>query len=129
MAVDYFISKLEVSLLEDMTTGALSAAIQDIISTNGWATRKVLIDPGSLLITAVQDTSGVVADLKDKEENHEEATVDNQQAEELLKGLRNEGFEVKIPFSKASFHQAKIESIIGSFKTVFKADNFLELPP
>ena len=75
MAVDYITSKLEVSPLKDMTTGALSPAIQDIISTNKWATRKVLIDPGSLLITAVQDTSGAVADLKDEEENHEEATV------------------------------------------------------
>ena len=72
-----------------MKTGALSPAIQDIISTNKWATRKVSIDPGSSLITAVQDTSGAVADLKDEEENHEEATVDNQQAKEMLKGLRN----------------------------------------
>ena len=57
LCVDYFTSKLEVSPLEDMTTGSLSAAIQDIITVNGWATRKVLIDPGSSLITAVQDTS------------------------------------------------------------------------
>ena len=114
--MDYFISKLEISPLEDMTTRALSAAIQDIITTNGWGTRKISIDPGSLLITAVQDTSGADADLKDEEEVHEQATVDNQQAKELLKGLRNEGFEIKIPFSKASFHQA-----IGSFKVCLKA--------
>ena len=47
--------------------------------------------------------------------------MDSQKAKELISGLRNEGFEVKIPFSKASFHQAKIESIIGSFKTAFRA--------
>jgi hypothetical protein len=47
--------------------------------------------------------------------------VDSQQAKELITGLRNEGFEVKIPFSKPSFHPAKVESIIGSFKTAFKA--------
>ena len=110
--MDYFTSKLEVSSLEDMTTGSLSAAIQDIITTNGWATRKLSIDPGSSLVTAVQDTSEAVADLKDEEEDHEEATVDKQRAKELLNGLRNEGFEIKIPFGKASFHQAKIKSII-----------------
>jgi hypothetical protein len=33
--VDYFTSKLEVSPLEDFKTGALSAAIQDIITING----------------------------------------------------------------------------------------------
>ena len=121
LCVDYFISKLDVSPLEDMTTGALSEAIQDIITVNGWATRKVSIDPGSSLITAVQDTSGAIADLQDEEETHEEATVDSKKAKEMISTLRNEGFEVKIPFIKASFHQAKVESIIGSFKTAFKA--------
>ena len=120
-AVDYFTSKLEVSPLEDMTTASFSAAIQDIITTNGWATRRLSIDPGSSLVTAVQDTSEAVADLKNEEDNHEEATVDIQQARELLNGLRREGFEIKIPFSKASFHQAKIESIIKSFKVCLKA--------
>ena len=119
--MDYITSKLEVSLLEDMTTGALYAAIQVIISTKVWATHKVAIDPGSSLITAVQDTGGAVADLQDEVETHEEATVDSQQAKELIVGLRNERFETKIPFSKASFNQARIESIIGSFKTAFKA--------
>ena len=65
----------------------LSVAILDIITTNGWGTRKILIDPRSLLMTAVQDTSGALADLKDEEDGHEEATVDNQQAKELIKGL------------------------------------------
>ena len=106
LCVDYFTSKLEVSTLEDMTIGAPSAAIQDMITFNGWATRNVSIDPGLSLIKAVQDTSGAVADLQDEEETHEEATVDSQQAKELFAGLRNEGFDIKIPFSKASFHQA-----------------------
>ena len=104
-----------------MTNGALSAVIQDIITTNGWATHNILIDPGSSLITAVQDTSGAVADLKDQDDGHEDATVDNQQTRELLKGLRNEGFEIKTPFGKASFHQAKIELIFKSFKVCLKA--------
>ena len=119
LCVDYFTNKLEVSPLEDMSTGALFAAIQDIITVNQWATRKVFIDPGSSLITAVQDTSKAVADLQDEGEANQEETVDIQKAKELISVLRNEGFEVKIPFSKASFHQAKIESIIGSFKTAF----------
>ena len=89
LCVDYFTSKLEVSPLEDITKGALSAAIQDIITVNGWATRKISIDPGSSLITAVQDTNGAVADLQDEEETHEEATVDSQKAKELISGLRN----------------------------------------
>ena len=81
-----------------MTTGALSSAIQDISTTTGWASRHILIDPGLSLITAVQDTSGVVADLQDQDDGHEDTTVDNQHT--------REGLEIKIPFSKASFNQA-----------------------
>ena len=121
LAVDYFTSKLEVSPLEDMTTGSLSAAIQDIITANGWATRNLSIDPGSSLVTAVRDTSEAVAELRDEEDDREEPPEDIPQAKELLKGLRNDGFVVKKPFSKASFHQAKIESVIKSFKICLKA--------
>ena len=108
LAVDYFTSGLEVSPLEDMTTGALSSAIQDIITTTGWATRRISIDPGSSLIPAVQDTSGAVADLEDHDDGHQPTTVTTRHTRDLLKGLKNEGFEIKIPISKASFHQAKI---------------------
>ena len=120
LAVDYFTSKLEVSPLEDMTTGSISSAIQDIIIANGWATRRLSIDPGSSLVTAMRDTSEAVADLKDEEDYHEEA-VDIHQAKELINGLEKEGFTIKIPFAKASFHQSKIESTIKSFKVCFKA--------
>ena len=108
LAVDYFTSGLEVSPLEDMTTGALSSAIKDIITTTGWATRRISIDPGSSLITAVQDTSGAVADREDHDDGHQPTTVTTQQTRDLLKGLEIEGFKIKIPISKASFHQTKI---------------------
>ena len=75
LAVDYFTSRLEVSPLEDMTTGALSSAIQDILTSTGWSTRKISIDPGSSLITATEDTSGAVADLQDQAGGHEDNTA------------------------------------------------------
>ena len=121
LAIDYFTSKLEVSPLEDMTTGSISAAIQDIIIANGWSTRRLSLDPGSSLVTAVQDTSEAVADLQDEEKDHDEETVDNHQARALIDGLKREGFTIRIPFTKASFRQSKVESIIKSFKVCFKA--------
>ena len=66
LAINYFTSRLDVSPLEDMTTGALSSAIQDIITSTGYSTRRISIDPGSSLVTAIEDTSGAVADLQDK---------------------------------------------------------------
>ena len=75
LAIDYFTSKPEVSPLEDMTTGSISAAIQDIIIANGWSTRRLSLDPGSSLVTAVRDTSKAVADLQDEEKDHDEEAV------------------------------------------------------
>ena len=59
----------------------------------------------------MQDTSGAVVNLQNHDDGHEDTTVANQQTRDLIKGLMNEGFKIKILFSKASFHQAKIESI------------------
>ena len=129
LAVNYFTSRLEVSPLENMTTGALSSAIQDIITTTGWATRHISIDPGSSLTPAAQETSGAVANLQDQDDGHDDTTVDNQQTRDLIKGLKNKGFKIKIPFSKALFHQAKLLSIIKSFKVCLKAAQLPESSP
>ena len=66
LAIDYFTSRLDVSPLEDMSTGALSSAIQDVITSTGYSTRRISIDPGSSIITAVEDTNEAVADLQDQ---------------------------------------------------------------
>ena len=111
LAIDYFTSRLDVSPLEDMSTGALSSAIQDIITSIGYSTRRISIDPGSSLVTAVADTSEAVADLQDQAddpaEDHQDQLVTAQQNSELIQGLRNEGFEIKKPFSKRSQSQSK----------------------
>ena len=87
-----------------MTTGSLSSAIQDIISSTGYSTKRISIDPGSSLVTAVEDTSRAVADLAGQEDDpardHQDQIVTAKQNSELIQGLRNEGFEVKKPFLK-----------------------------
>ena len=92
LAIDYFTSRLDVSPLEDMSTGALSSAIQDIITSTGYSTRRISIDPGSSLITAVEDTSEAVADLQDQAddpaEDHQDQLVTAQQNRELIQGLK-----------------------------------------
>ena len=79
LAIDYFTSRLDVSPLEDMSTGALSSAIQDIITSTGYSTKRISIDPGSSLVTALEDTSEVVADLQDQgddpAEDHQDQLV------------------------------------------------------
>jgi hypothetical protein len=108
-----------------MSTGSLSSAIQDIISSTGYSTKRISIDPGSSLVTAVENTSKAVADLAGQEDgparDHQDQIVTAKQNSELIQGLRNEGFEVKKPFSKRSQSQSKIESVIKSFKICLKA--------
>ena len=93
LAIDYFTSRLDVSPLEDITTGALSSAIQDVITSTGYSTRRISIDPGSSLITAVEDSSEAVADLQDQAddqaEDHQNQLVTAQQNSELIQGLKN----------------------------------------
>ena len=112
LAIDYFTSRLDVSPLENMSTGALSSAIQDIITSTGYSTKHISIDPGSSLVTAVEDTSKAVADLggqdDDPAEDQQDQLVTAQQNSELIQGLRNEGFEIKKPFSKRSQSQSKV---------------------
>ena len=112
LAIDYFTSRLDVSPLENMTTGSLSSAIQDIISSTGYSTKRISIDPGSSLVTAVEDTSKAVADLGGQDDgpagDQQDQIVTAQQNSELIQGLKNEGFEIKKPFSKRSQSQSKI---------------------
>ena len=83
LAIDHFTSRLDVSPLEDMTTGALSSAIQDVITSTGYSKRRISIDPGSSLITSVEDTSEAVAALQDQDddqaEDHQDQPVTAQQ--------------------------------------------------
>ena len=50
LAIDYFTSRLDVSPLENMSTGTLPSAIQDIITSTGYSTKRISIDPGSSLV-------------------------------------------------------------------------------
>ena len=78
-AIDDFTSRLELSPLEDMTTGYLSSAIQDIITSTGWSTRRISINPGSSLVTSVEDTSAAVEDLHDQADDHQDPAITTQQ--------------------------------------------------
>ena len=96
-----------------MTTGALSSAIQDIITTTGWAIRRISIDPGSSLITAVEDTSGAVADLQDHDDGHQDPAVPTKKTRDLIKGLKNEGLRSKSRSVKLHSNKLKLNLLQG----------------
>ena len=80
LAIVYFTSRLDMSPVENMSTGALSSAIQDIIISTGYSTKRISFDLRSSLVTAVQDTSEAVADLEADEtaEDHQDQLVTAQ---------------------------------------------------
>ena len=45
LAVDYFTSRVELSVLEDMTTESVTAALQEILAVQGWNTKKLSLNP------------------------------------------------------------------------------------
>ena len=57
LAVDYFASLVELSVLEDMTTKSVTAALQEIIAVQGWKTKKLSLNSGSSLVPAVTNTN------------------------------------------------------------------------
>ena len=75
-----------------------------------------------------------VAALQDQTDEHQDvlqAQVDDYegQAFNVIKDLKEQGFEIKKPFAKNSWKKGKLESIIKSFNDVSMSGNCLVLPP
>ena len=126
LAIDYFTSRLECAALEDMTTGPVSAAIQEKISSNGWQPSKILINQGLSLVTGVEETSVDVAALQDQDHQHQDTWQGQEddhegQAVQVIRDLKEQGFEVRKLFTKASWRENKIECMIKAFKKCFYA--------
>ena len=57
VALDYFISQIEESFLEDMSTESVTTALYEGKATQGWKTKIISLDPGSSLVPVVKRTS------------------------------------------------------------------------
>ena len=89
LAVDYYTSRLECAALEDMTTGSVSNAIQEIVSSNGWQPSKISIDPGLSLITGVEQKNVDVAALQDQDQDQQGQVDDHEgQAVQVIRDLK-----------------------------------------
>jgi hypothetical protein len=123
LGVDIFSHRVEVALLDSMTTDSLTSGLAEIMSATGWRTRHIALDPGSSLLPAAHRTARLI---QEDDEEPAEAEDDGEglqpeAAAELLEGLRQSGFKVRTPFTKASWKQAKIESSIRIFKRTLTA--------
>ena len=117
-----------------MTTGPVSAAIQEKISSNGWQPSKILINQGLSLVTGVEETSVDVAALQDQDHQHQDTWQGQEddhegKAVQVIRDLKEQGFEVRKPFTKASWRQSKIECIIKAIKDASMPASYLALAP
>ena len=122
VCLDYFTSRVETAILEDMSTESVTSALHEILSTQGWRTKRISLDPGSSLVPAIVKTSKEIQEIAEEEdvqENPEE--IDEEVAVTLVTGLRKEGWTVRTPYATSSWRQAKVESSIKTFKRTFKA--------
>ena len=120
LAIDCYASRLKCAALEDLTSGSVSAAIQEIVSSTGWNTKKISIDPRLSLVTGVEGTGVDVAAHQDQNNEHQDTLqgqVDDYggQAAQVIRNHREQGFEVNKPYAKNSCKQVKIESMIKTF--------------
>jgi hypothetical protein len=113
-----------------MTTGPVSAAIQEKISSNGWQLSKILINQGLSLVTGVEETSVDVAALQDQDHQHQDTgqgLEDDHEgkAVQVIRDLKEQDFEVRKLSTNASWHQSKIESMIKAFKNASMPASYL----
>jgi hypothetical protein len=126
LGICYFSHRVEVSELDDMSTGSMITGLAEIQSRNGWQCRNIALDPGSSLLPAVQRTSDHLRQEDDDEGadddvGQEQEGVSPQAAAALLAGLRDQGMVVRPAFTQASWRQGKIESTIKIFKRCLQA--------
>ena len=74
VCLDYFTSRVECGVLEDMTTGSVTSALHEILATQGWRSKKISIDPDSSLVPAIVKTSKEIQEIAEEEENVQERT-------------------------------------------------------
>ena len=85
--------------------------MHEILSTQGWRTKRISIDPGSSLVPAIVKTSKEIQQIAEEKEDVQEKTeeVDENVAVALVTGFGKEGWTVRTPYVTASWRQAKVE--------------------
>ena len=113
---------METAILEDMPTESVTSALHEILSTQGWRTKRISIDLGSSLVPAIVKTSKEIQEIAEEEDVQEtQEEVDEEVAVTLVTGLRKEGWTVRTLYATSNWRQAKVESSIKTFKRCFKA--------
>ena len=121
--LEYFTSRVESAILEDMSTESVTSAFHEILSTQGWRNKRISLDLGSSLVPAIVKTSKEIQEIADEEEDVQENTeeLDKEVEVTLVIGLCKEGWTVRTPYATSSWQQAKVESSIKTVKRCFKA--------
>ena len=86
-AVDYFKNRIEVSLLEDMTTGSVTSALHEIMALQGWKTKQISLDTELSLHPAVKRTSEELGQLDTEESAQGGEELEPGQAAALVTGF------------------------------------------
>ena len=97
------------AVLDSMRTSSLSGGLHQIVMENGWKPAELSFDPGSSLITGVNQTvEGVHGTAED--EKHDQQELDQAAAEEVVRNLSEIGYKLRVNRAKSSWRQSNIES-------------------
>ena len=106
--MDYFTSRVETAILEDMSTQSVHSALVEIMMKQGWRTKRISLDPGSSLVPAIVKTCNKIQEISEEEdvqENPEE--IDEEVAVTLSVGTHRAMPEAQINFDQKSRSRAK----------------------
>ena len=126
VTVCMFSNRVECAMLDNMHTGSLQSALNQIMLSHGWSTKELSLNPGSSLVPPAENTIEELQQLGEAE-NYD---IDNQEREdnldpairaEIMNNLRQSGFKIRPPRAKALYKQSTVESTIKSFKKIMKA--------
>ena len=102
-----------------MSTESVTSALHEILSTQGWRTKRISFDPGSSLVPAMVKTSKEIQEIAEEEDVQDtQEEVDEELTVTLVTRLSKEGWQVRMPY--AGLTQAKVKISIKTFKCCFK---------
>ena len=67
VCLDYITSRVETAILGDMSTESVTSALHEILSTQGWRTKRISLDSGSSLVPAIVKTSKEIQEIAEEE--------------------------------------------------------------
>ena len=106
---------ISAAIIDSMNTDLLLSDLHTVVLEHGRTTKSLAFDAGSSLIPAAAATAAAAEELHNAEEEDHDSLQDSATGARVVNNLREAGFTLRPPCSKASYKQSSVESSIKSY--------------